>query len=76
MKKDSNIIYLSIFSIVDMALKFKADSTYTKESIKTILFFAWVDGLIDSHQYESLAELSETDLEGFHSYLFKKINFN
>ncbi len=76
MKKNLDILYLSIFSIADMALKCKADSKYTQSIIETILFFAWCDGVIDGHQYEYMVELSEKDLEAFHSYIFENIDFD
>lgn len=76
MKKKLDTLYLSLFALSDMAIQFKADSQYTKSVIENILFFAWSDGLINGHQYDEMAKLSEKDIKGFHNYMFEHINFD
>lgn len=70
-----DVMYLSLFSIADMALKFKVDVKYTYSRIESILFFARIDGLIDGHQYEYMVMLLGKDLEAFHSYMFGHVKF-
>lgn len=76
MKKKLDVLYLSLFSIADMALKYKADPKYTKSTIESLLFFAWCDGLIDGNQYEYMMQLSKNNLEEFHSYMLKHVDFD
>ena len=76
MKKTLEFMYLSLFSIEDMALNCKADSTYTKEVIETILFFTLCDDMIDGHQYNNRVLLLEKDMEEFHDFMFKHVNFD
>ena len=76
MNKKLDVMYMSLFALTDMALKYKADPKYTKSIIGNVLFFAWVDGLIDCRQYEHLIKLSEKDFEGFHSCMLKHVDFD
>ena len=76
MKKSLNVMYLSLFSIADLALKYNVNQSEIKDVIETILFFAWNDSVIDGNQYEKMVKISEKDLERFHSYLFEKIDFD